>query len=221
MNILEFQNVSYRYPGAEPVLSHRSYAFEKGKLYAVAGRPGTGKTTLLLLLAGFDEPAEGMILYDGRDLRKIDRTHYRSHSVGTLFNGFNLLPQLTAEENVEQTIELAGIGDKDRRQLAAELLGRVGLDPSRADRRASELTEGEKLRASVARVLSYHPDILLVDEPDDALDGETMRQMMDIFIRLAHEEEMCVILATRSPDAAAAADAVYELSPLLAPQAAG
>lgn len=218
MNILELQNVSYSYDGTAPVLNHQSYGFEKGKLNAVAGNPGAGKTTLLLLLAGIADPTEGVILYEGRDLRKIDRCQYRSRSVGTVFNGFNLLPQLTAAENVEQTIELAGIKDKDKHQCAAELLDQVGLSQSEAGQRVSKLSEGEKQRVAIARILSYHPDILLVDEPADGLDAETAQQMMATFVKLAHEENTCVILATQSTDAAAITDAAYELSPILPAQ---
>lgn len=211
MSVLELQNLCYTYDGVHPVLKDISYSFEKGKIYAVMGRSGAGKTTLLSLLSGLTDPTGGKILFDGKDVAAIDRYHYRSRYVGVVFQGFNLLPQLTAVENVELSMDIAGMKVPDKHRMAMELLEKVELDDARAKRRVLKLSGGEQQRVAIARALSYNPDILLADEPTGNLDGETQDEVMDIFIRLAREENKCVIIVTHSPEVAECADIVYEL----------
>lgn len=102
------ENVGYAYGGGVPVLQDVSYTFEKGKIYAIVGRSGAGKTTLLSLLSALTAPTAGRILFDGRDIRQIDQYRYRSQYVGVVFQSFNLLPNLTAVENVELSMDIAG-----------------------------------------------------------------------------------------------------------------
>lgn len=107
MSILTMENVGYAYGGGVPVLQDVSYPFEKGKIYAIVGRSGAGKTTLLSLLSALTAPTAGRILFDGRDIRQIDQYRYRSQYVGVVFQSFNLLPNLTAVENVELSMDIA------------------------------------------------------------------------------------------------------------------
>lgn len=211
MSVLELQNLSYSYDGVHPVLKDLTYSFEKGNIYAIMGRSGAGKTTLLSLLSGLTDPTAGTILFDGKDVRSIDRYQYRSRCVGVVFQGFNLLPQLNAVENVELSMDIAGMKVPDKHRLAMELLEKVELDETHARRRVLKLSGGEQQRVAIARALSYNPDIILADEPTGNLDGETQDEVMDIFIRLAREENKCVIIVTHAPDVAACADVVYEL----------
>lgn len=214
MSILSLHNISYSYGKGPKVLKDLSYKFEKGKVYAIVGRSGAGKTTLLSLLSGLASPTEGNILFDGQDIQKIDRYKYRSYYVGVVFQQFNLLPHLTAVENVELSIRASGKKIKDKRQLASDLLQKVELDPSLAKRRILKLSGGEQQRVAIARALSYDPEILLADEPTGNLDLATQDGIMNIFTHLAHDEDKCVIIVSHSPEVAKAADEVYELAPL-------
>lgn len=210
--ILELQNVSYTYDGRTKVLQNISFCFDTGKVYAIVGRSGAGKTTLLSLLSGLTSPTEGKILFDEQDVKTIDRYHYRSQYVGVIFQQFNLLPHLTAVENVELSMRASGKKIADKHGLAIELLSKVGLDEVLAKRRILKLSGGEQQRVAIARALSYGPSIILADEPTGNLDLATQEEVMDIFLRLAHEENKCVILVTHSPDVANTVDEVYELS---------
>ena len=221
MSILQLQNISYTYDGRAKVLNNVSYTFEKGKVYAIVGRSGAGKTTLLSLLSGLASPTEGKILYDGKDVKKIDRYQYRSRYVGVIFQQFNLLPHLTAVENVELSMRASGKKIAEKRKRAVELLEKVDLDETLARRRILKLSGGEQQRVAIARALSYDPDIILADEPTGNLDLTTQEEVMDIFSRLAHEENKCVIIVTHSPEVANAVDEVYELASLRAAKKKG
>lgn len=211
MSILQLKDLSYSYDGIHPILKDITYTFEQGKVYAIVGKSGAGKTTLLSLLSGLTEPTSGTILFQDKDITTIDRYHYRSKYVGVVFQGFNLLPQLTAVENVELSMDISGMKIKNRCEVAMNLLDKVELDEAKSNRRVLKLSGGEQQRVAIARALSYNPDILLADEPTGNLDGETQDAVMNIFLRLAREENKCVIIVTHSPEVAHQADIVYEL----------
>ncbi|MDR0783664.1 MAG: ABC transporter ATP-binding protein [Propionibacteriaceae bacterium] len=214
MSILKLENVSYAYDGRNRVLKDLNYQFEKGKTYAIVGRSGAGKTTLLSLLSGLTSPTGGKILFDGRDVQRIDRYQYRSRYVGVVFQQFNLLPHLNAVENVELSMRASGKKIPEKRRRATDLLDKVDLDEGLAKRRVLKLSGGEQQRVAIARALSFDPDILLADEPTGNLDLTTQEEVMDIFSRLAHEENKCVIVVSHSPEVAASVDEVYELASL-------
>lgn len=214
MGILELRDVSYTYDGRTKVLDGINYTFEKGKVYAIVGRSGAGKTTLLSLLSGLASPTNGTILFDNKDIRKIDRYKYRSYYVGVVFQQFNLLPHLNAVENIELSMRASGKKIANKRKRALELLNKVDLDEELAYRRILKLSGGEQQRVAIARALSYDPEILLADEPTGNLDLTTQEEVMEIFNRLAHEENKCVILVSHSPEVAASVDEVYELASL-------
>ena len=218
MPILELENVGYSYDKSTKVLEKMSYSFEKGKVYAIVGRSGAGKTTLLSLLSGLATPTEGKILFEGKDVRKTDKYRYRSRYVGVVFQSFNLLPHLTAVENVELSMRASGKKIAHKRERAVSLLEKVRLDESLSGRRILKLSGGEQQRVAIARALSYDPDIILADEPTGNLDLTTEEEIMDIFKCLAHEEGKCVIIVTHSPEVANGADEVYQLIPLRRPK---
>ena len=186
--------------------------FENGKIYAIVGKSGAGKTTLLSLLSGLAKPTSGKILYDGKDISQIDKYEYRSKYVGVIFQSFNLLPNMTALENVMLSMDIAGIKQKrsQKEKTARELLAKVDIDPEEFDRRVLKLSGGQQQRVAIARALSYEPQIILADEPTGNLDGETQAEIMKIFRRLA-DEGKCVIIVTHSPDVASSADVKFEL----------
>lgn len=212
MAILTLEDLGYRYNAQQGnVLKGLNLSFDAGRVYAVVGKSGAGKTTLLSLLAGLASPTEGRILLDGEDTAQKDKYRLRSRDIGVVFQSFNLLSHLTAQENVVLSMDVSGkdLGDKDARAL--ELLARVGLDEDEARRRVLRLSGGQQQRVAIARVLSYDPKIILADEPTGNLDGETQIEIMAIFRSLA-DEGKCVVIVTHSPEVAAAADVVYRLA---------
>ncbi|OJU13145.1 MAG: ABC transporter [Clostridiales bacterium 43-6] len=213
MSILKLENMGYSYDGGRTkVLSGVNYEFEKGKLYAIVGKSGAGKTTLLSLLSGLTKPSEGKIWHEDKDISKIDRFKYRSRYVGVIFQSFNLLPNLTATENVVLSMDVAGYKESKKKETANSMLAKVDLDETKAKRRVLKLSGGEQQRVAIARALSYHPDIILADEPTGNLDVETQNEVMEIFKKLAYEEDKCVIIVTHSPSVAESADFVYQLT---------
>ena len=209
MSILSLQNISFSY-GSTPVLDGLSYEFEKGKMYCIIGKSGAGKTTLLSLLSGLASPTKGSIIYDGKDIAKTDKYTFRSKYIGVVFQSFNLLTKFTALENVMLSMDIAGVKGIDKKKKALELLGGVGLDEDEAMRRVLHLSGGQQQRVAVARALSYDPQIILADEPTGNLDGETQREIMEIFRGLANDGK-CVILVSHSPEVAEMCDERYEL----------
>ena len=210
MSVLSLQNISFSYDKT-PVLKDISYEFEKGKMYCIIGKSGAGKTTLLSLLSGLASPNEGKIIYNGRDVAKIDKYTFRSKYIGVVFQSFNLITKYTALENVILSMDVAGYKTKSKKQRAMELLESVGLDEDEANRRVLKLSGGQQQRVAIARALSYDPDIILADEPTGNLDRETQNEIMEIFKSLAKQGK-CVILVSHSAEVADMCDERYELT---------
>ena len=210
-NILELRDLEYKYNKNLPnVLSGINYSFDTGKIYAVVGKSGAGKTTLLSLLSGLAKPTGGTILFEGKDISKIDRYKYRSKLVGVIFQSFNLLPYLTAVENVMLSIDISGAKIKNKKQYAIDLLKKVKLEEDDINRGILKLSGGQQQRVAIARALAYNPKIILADEPTGNLDGETQNEIMSI-LRMLADEGKCVIVVTHSPEVSSLADTVYEL----------
>ena len=212
MKCLELQNVTYCYDGAtEAVLKGISGEFERGKVYTIIGQSGAGKSTLLSLLSGLDICRNGNILYNGQNLRGLDRDEYRSKSVGVIFQSYNLLLNSTAVYNITLSMNISESSIKNRRakkEFAYALLEKVGIDRETADRKILELSGGEQQRVGIARALAHDPALIIADEPTGNLDAETEEAVLKIFTRLAHEENKCVIIVTHSENVTAVADVV-------------
>ena len=212
--VLSIKEVNYRYKDAEKddyVLRNISYDFAKGKVYAIKGKSGSGKTTLLSLISGLENKYEGSIHYKNKELKKMDLDVYRNTDIGIVFQSYNLLPHLTACENIILSMDISKVKTKDKEKKAVELMESVGLSSNLRNRRVLKLSGGEQQRVAIARSLSYNPEIILADEPTGNLDKETETEILDIFLRLAHEENKCVIIVTHSPNVCEKADIVYEL----------
>lgn len=209
MAILTLENICFSY-GKTPVLQGLNYEFEKGKIYCIVGKSGAGKTTLLSILSGLAQPTSGKILYNGEDIKNIDKYIFRSKYIGVIFQSFNLITKFTAMENVVLSMEIAGYKEVKRKERALELLLQVGLDEEEANRRVLKLSGGQQQRVAIARALSYNPDIILADEPTGNLDGDTQNEIMEIFRGLANAGK-CVILVSHSPEVAEQCDECYKL----------
>ena len=212
--ILSIQNASYQYSDAtsdEYAIKDINFEFEKGKIYAIRGRSGSGKTTLLSLISGLERCTEGKIIFDGQDLKNINLDTYRNSEIGIVFQSYNLLPYMTASENIILSMDASGRKIENKKQKAIELMESVGLKESYADRRVLRLSGGEQQRVAIARSLSYNPKMIVADEPTGNLDKQTESEILDIFKKLAHEEGKCVIIVTHSPNVCDAVDKIYDL----------
>ncbi len=212
--VLSLKNVSYRYKDAakdDYVLKNINYDFETGKTYAIKGRSGSGKTTLLSLISGLEKKYEGKINYKDKSLSKMNLDNYRSNNVGIVFQSYNLLPHLTALENIILSMDISKVKVNDKKKLAKELMEQVGLSTNMANRRILKLSGGEQQRIAIARSLSYNPEIILADEPTGNLDKDTESDILKIFNDLAHKQNKCVIIVTHSENVCSLVDEVYEL----------
>ena len=212
--VLSLKNVSYRYKDAakdDYVLKNINYDFELGKTYAIKGRSGSGKTTLLSLISGLEKKYEGEIYYKDKNLSKMNLDNYRSNNVGIVFQSYNLLPHLTALENIILSMDISKVKVDDKKKLAKELMEQVGLSTNMANRRILKLSGGEQQRIAIARSLSYNPEIILADEPTGNLDKDTENDILKIFNDLAHKQNKCVIIVTHSENVCSLVDEVYEL----------
>lgn len=214
MSILKLENVAYRYKDAakdDYVFKNINYEFEQGKLYAIKGKSGSGKTTLLSLITGLEKCSEGSVIYDGKDLKKMNLDTYRNTDIGIVFQSYNLLPRLTALENIILSMDVSKVKVKNKKQKALELMKSVGLSEAHSKRKILKLSGGEQQRIAIARSLSYDPKIIIADEPTGNLDKETENEILKIFEHLAKEENKCIIIVTHSQNVCDKVDVVYEL----------
>lgn len=212
MAVLSLENVTYRYKNAQrAAVSGISCEFEEGKVYAVVGASGSGKSTFLSLLAGLDLPTEGTIRFQGDSLAELNLDRYRRESISMIFQVFHLFPLLTVMENVCFPMELCGITPKDARPRAAKLLEAVGIREEQMKRFPSKLSGGERQRVAIARSLASNAKIILGDEPTGNLDGENTQNIMDILCELAHKKGYCVILVTHDMEVAEMADVSFRM----------
>jgi putative ABC transport system ATP-binding protein len=186
---------------------------QRGELLVLMGPSGSGKSTLLNLIGGLDRPTRGRIVALGQEISSMDEiglAEYRRSSVGFVFQSFNLVPTMTARQNVEFPMTFAGVSRSARRARAERLLAGVGLS-ERMSHRPVEMSGGEQQRVAIARSLANRPRILLGDEPTGNLDTRTGRDVMEIFARL-NERGLTVILVTHDPRVAAYAHRVVRIS---------
>ncbi|MBK6795450.1 MAG: ABC transporter ATP-binding protein [Acidobacteria bacterium] len=207
MAILEARNVTREYRmSAETVraLSDVSVSIERGEFAAILGTSGSGKSTLLNLFGGLDRPTSGEILFDGKSLSpltSLEMSRYRLNSVGMIFQNFNLIPTMTALENVALSLAFAGLGRHERKSRALKLLESVGL-AHRATHRPSELSGGEQQRVSIARAIANNPQVLLADEPSGNLDSSRAGEVMELLNEMRLKDGRTVILVTHDQELA-------------------
>lgn len=198
--MIQVQDISYAYSGSHMVLEHVNLNFEKGKMYAVLGASGCGKTTLLSLLGGLDNPSEGKILCNGEDIRAYGLDKHRQNQAAFIFQGYNLIEYMTVKENVELTAKLS----------SEEALAKVNLEKELWNRNVQKLSGGQQQRVAIARALASDKPILLADEPTGNLDEESARGIAELLKKSAHEEGRCVIMVTHSSELALQADEIFQ-----------
>jgi putative ABC transport system ATP-binding protein len=190
-----------------------SLAVEPGQFVALVGPSGSGKSTFLNLVGGLDRPTSGELWVDGVELsasKEKALTEHRRRRVGFVFQSFNLLPRLTALENVALPLMFVGVGEGARRARARHLLDQVGL-ADRLEHRPTQLSGGEQQRVAIARALVGRPAIILADEPTGNVDTATGAEIMALLQRLNREEGVTLLLVTHDPEAAAFADRMIQL----------
>ncbi|WP_252249186.1 ABC transporter ATP-binding protein [Clostridium sp. VAP23] len=213
MAILRVKNISYSYEGTKKLIfKDISVDFEKGKIYSIIGKSGAGKTSLLSLIAGLDNFIAGDILYNDKSLNNIDKDNYRAKEIGVIFQGYNLLTNTSALENILLSMDISRVNVEDKKTYAFELLNKVGIDKQTALRTVLQLSGGEQQRVAIARALSHNPDIIIADEPTGNLDNETEGEILNILEELAHKEDKCIIIVTHSKRVANFADETWGLT---------
>lgn len=209
---LEVKDVCFSYQDGESkkeIFDGASCDFLDKKFYCITGPSGCGKSTLLSLLGTIDKCESGLILLDGNDIFE-DESTYRKKKVGFVFQDYNLINYLDGFENVALAMEIAANKKDENRIYGA--LSVVGIDKETAKRKANRLSGGEKQRIAIARALINNPEIILADEPTGNLDIENSNMIVDIFLKLAHEYDKCVIMVTHNPDIAKLCDVEYSIS---------
>ncbi|MEQ8524913.1 ABC transporter ATP-binding protein [Gracilimonas sp.] len=201
MPVITTQNVTKVYnPDKVPVhaLNGVDLTIEKGEFTAIVGPSGSGKTTLLNIIGGLDEPTEGKAFIKGTDLTTLsdsDLIKFRLNHIGFVFQAYNLIPVLTAIENVSFVMQMQGRPSAECREKSIALLKEVGLE-DKIDKRPSELSGGQQQRVAVARALASKPDFVLADEPTANLDSVSTAELLDMMLELNEREEMTFVFST-------------------------
>jgi putative ABC transport system ATP-binding protein len=205
--LIETKEVSRLYQmGATQVtaLDHVTVGIGEGEFVSIQGTSGSGKSTLLNLLGGLDRPTSGEVFFDSKPLGPLSKkqmARYRRHSVGMIFQNFNLIPTMTAAENVTLALAFAGMPGVERRKRAEALLERVGLS-DRMDHRPAELSGGEQQRVAIARALANRPRVLLADEPTGNLDSTRARELLSLLREMVERDHLTVLFVTHDHELA-------------------
>ena len=199
------------------ILDDINIMIDKGEVIALVGPSGSGKTTLLNLISGIDEPDSGEVLIDdNNDLLSINamndeqKTLFRRHSIGFIFQFFNLIPTLTVLENIQFPLELCNKLDKASASMINRLLQRLSIE-NKQHQYPEYLSGGEQQRVAIARAIIHQPKILLADEPTGNLDDETGQLVMDVLLELTREYQMTMLIVTHNQDVARRADRILSL----------
>ncbi|MCI9442358.1 MAG: ABC transporter ATP-binding protein [Ruminococcus sp.] len=214
MERIEVNGVSYSYQNKYQkieAVKEVSCTFESGKMYAITGESGSGKSTFLSLLAGLDCAESGSILINGENLSEMDRDACRRKQISVVYQAFHLFPLLTALENVMYPLELQRISRQEARRQAAKCLEEVGLEEKILGQYPKMMSGGEQQRVAIARAMAAKGKILLADEPTGNLDSENEAHIVELLKRMAHEMDYLVIVVTHNPGIALQADVCMKM----------
>ncbi|HWQ59273.1 MAG TPA: ABC transporter ATP-binding protein [Clostridia bacterium] len=199
MSILSLQGVRYAYRSkyqTVEALRDINCEFDQGVMYAIVGKSGSGKSTMLSLMAGLDVPVQGEVLFRGKSTRALNLDAYRRNDVAMIYQSFRLFPLLTALENVMYPLELHGVRPREAKKRAEEFICSVELTQAVFNRFPSMLSGGEQQRVAIARALAMDTNLILADEPTGNLDSAISRNIIELLGRLAHERNYCVVVVT-------------------------
>ncbi len=206
---------TFHAPGGDVhALNDINFDIKTGQFVSIIGKSGSGKSTLLAQLGALDQPTKGEIVVDGQDITKLSghkQTAYRSKKIGFVFQQYNLIPNLTALENVMLGLEFGGMPAGKRKERALELLKTVGIDEDQANRRPGKLSGGQQQRVSIARALGNEPAFILADEPTGNLDSETGTTIFKLLHDLSRKHNTTIIVVTHDLDIAGKTDHTYQL----------
>lgn len=215
MNKLRIENVSYRYSNhyqTTYALREVSAQFQSGQFCVIEGKSGSGKTTMLSLLAGLDLPSEGTIYLNEKSYRELNRDDLRRRQLSIIFQNYNLFPMLTVQENIAYPLGLTGRKKGNWKERINEILESVGLNETMLKKYPGMLSGGEQQRVAIARTIASEAPIILADEPTGNLDTANSGRIVENLKKLSHEDGRCVILVTHDPDIARQADVLYRMS---------
>ncbi|MCI8872195.1 MAG: ABC transporter ATP-binding protein [Lachnospiraceae bacterium] len=215
MNKLRIENVSYRYSNhyqTTYALREVSVQFQSGQFCVIEGKSGSGKTTMLSLLAGLDLPSEGTIYLNEKSYRELNRDDLRRRQLSIIFQNYNLFPLLTVQENIAYPLGLTGRKKGNWKERINEILESVGLNETMLKKYPGMLSGGEQQRVAIARTIASEAPIILADEPTGNLDTANSGRIVENLKKLSHEDGRCVILVTHDPDIARQADVLYRMS---------
>ena len=199
-SILEFKNVSYSYLDGKStvsILSQCHFTFEEGKVYAIVGPSGSGKTTAIALAGGLDQPNTGEIYYENENLQKIGLTNYRKKDVAIVFQSYNLIYYMNAYENVLNAMNIAKMNINSPKTYILDILKNLGLDESQCMRDIRKLSGGQQ-RVAIGRAIAKDTKLILADEPTRNLEEKNAKEILKIFLDLAHLKQKCVLIVTHS-----------------------
>jgi putative ABC transport system ATP-binding protein len=200
--------------GRVTAVNDLSFSVPESSFASIIGKSGSGKSTLLSLLGGLDKPTSGSITVGERELTKLgdhQLIQYRCKSIGFVFQNYNLVPNLTAIENVMLPMEFAKVGSSNRRKRASALLNEVGLSGDKQNRKPSRLSGGEQQRVAIARALANSPKLILADEPTGNLDSETGKKIFDLLHNLSRTQNTTIITVTHDMSIAGKTDMTFRL----------
>ena len=214
---IEVKNLTktFHAPGGDVhALDGINFKIKTGSFVSIIGKSGSGKSTLLSQLGALDQPTSGEIIVDDTDITKLSgskQTTYRSKKIGFVFQQYNLIPNLTALENVMLGLEFGGVPAGERKERALELLELVGIDEDQARRRPAKLSGGQQQHVSIARALGNEPAFILADEPTGNLDSETGKTIFKLLHDLSRGHNTTIIVVTHDLDIAGRTDHTYQL----------
>lgn len=192
-----------------------SFEVPEGQFASIIGKSGSGKTTLLSLLGSLEKPSSGRIEIDGKDITALNDhalVQYRRKKIGFIFQGYNLIPNLTALENVMLPLSFEGVHGEARKQRASELLESVGISGDKQKRKPGRLSGGEQQRVAIARALANKPSLILADEPTGNLDTETGKMIFDLLHDLSRTQHTTIVVVTHDLSIAGKTDRSFRLS---------
>ncbi len=214
MSIITLDSVKYTYDNryqSMEALQNVSCTFEQGKIYAIIGKSGSGKSTMLSLMAGLDLPQQGDVFFRGQSTRNLNLDQYRRDEVAMIYQNYRLFPLLTAVENVMYPMELHGIKPKEAKERAQDYIRSVDLGESEFNRFPSMLSGGEQQRIAIARALAMDTNLILADEPTGNLDSATARTIVELLADLAHTQNYCVVIVTHDLEIMDIVDITYQM----------